>query len=132
VIEQGIVLLVQSSAEVSALAASGGYMSMLPKDMELPSWTQQTVTEPGDYTLTGSSGLCNRLFQIDVYADDPDQCVDLARAIDRVLDGFRGVLNDADSTVVQGIFRENMTAIFDSASRSYRRILEYRVRYEQG
>jgi hypothetical protein len=117
---------------VAAIAATGGYLQVLPKDLELPSWTQQLITEETDYTLLDVVNLRQRRIQIDCYADDPDDCIALANAIDAVVNGYHGTLTDADSTVVQGIFQSTAFGFYDGASRSYRRTLEYDVWFDQG
>lgn len=127
-IEEGLVKLVQGDASVAAIAtAGGGFLVDLPKNQTLPSWTHQVITGPGEYTLTGRQSLRKRRVQIDCFAADPDDAVNLAAAIDAVLDGFRGTLTDADSTVVQGCFRSDLIDFFDDAPRTNRRMLEYEI-----
>jgi hypothetical protein len=130
VIEEGIALLVQGAPAVSEIAVSGGgFLATIPKDLSLPSWTQQCISEPVDYTLDGTIGINDRHMQIDCYAEDPDQCLELAAAIDTVLSGYRGTLADADAITVYGCFRINQIDIFDPSSRSFRRVLEYKILY---
>ncbi len=131
-IEQGLAKLVQGTPAVAAIAATGGYLQVLPKDLKLPSWTHQMITEEAAYTFLNVVDLRRRRVQIDCYADDPDDCVALANAIDAVLSGYHGTLTDADSTVVQGIFQSTAIDFFDAASRSFRRALEYDVWFNQG
>lgn len=127
-IEQGLVLLVQGNAGVAAIAASGGFLGALPKDFTLPSWSYIVVSDPVDYELLGPVALgCTRI-QIDCYGAAPADAINLAAAIDAVLNGYHGTLTDPDSTVVQGCFRLNKIDFFDDDARNYRRMLEYEFR----
>jgi hypothetical protein len=130
VIDDGIVLLVQTDPTVAAQCIIGGFYLSLPKGTPLPSWTYQVISEVTDYTLRGRTDLMPRRLQIDVYSMDGAEAINLTRAIDNVLSGWKGVLPDAQATVVQGIFRENELDFFDDASRTYRRMLEFFVNYE--
>jgi hypothetical protein len=133
VIEQGLVLLIQGDPGVSAIAATGGYFAELPKDSAgeitagLPSWTYAFVTDGSEYTLDGTEGPHYPRIQFDCYGNKAAECIALANAIHKVLSGYHGILNDADSTRVQGIFFENKIDFFDSTSRTPRRMIEYYV-----
>lgn len=129
-IEDGIVMLVQSDPEVFALCPLGGFYATLPKGTPLPSWSYQVVSEVTEYTLRGRTNLMPRRLQIDVYAADGAVCQHLARAIDNVLSGWKGVLPDAQATVVQGSFSDDKHDFFDDASRTWRRALEFFINYE--
>ena len=131
-IEQGLAKLVQSNPAVAAIAQNGGFLQMLPKDFPLPSWTQQLIVENTYYSLTSVTGVRKRRIQIDCYAVDADGVVALADAIDLVLSGYHGTLSDLDNTVVQGVFQNNAIDFFDAASRTYRRVLDYDVWFNQG
>jgi len=127
-IEEGIVALVQGTPAVAAIAPAGGFLgTAFPKDSDLPTWTHLTVSEPGQYTLSGRQSLTKRRMQIDCYANDPDSVVLLAQAIDAVLDGYRGTLPDDDSTVVQGCFRTDLQDFHGDDTRTSRRMLEYEI-----
>lgn len=126
-IEQGIVKLVQSDAAVLALCPVGGFLSILPEGQVLPSWTYFVVSDPGHYVLDQVSVFGDARVQIDAYGNTAAEAMALAKAIDDVLSGYKGVLADADSTRVAGIFRSNKIDFFDPDSRTYRRLLEYTV-----
>jgi hypothetical protein len=125
-IEQGLALLVQGNGAVAAIAAAGGgFMGTLPKDFTLPSWSYVIVSDPVDYELTGPVALGSTRIQIDCYGANGADAIRLAKAIDAVLNGYRGTMTDADSTFVQGCFRTNKIDFFDDNARNYRRMLEY-------
>jgi hypothetical protein len=126
VIEQGLALLVQGNAGVAAIAAAGGgFLDTLPKDFPLPSWSYSIVSDPVDYELSGPVSLGSTRIQIDCYGATGADAIRLAKAIDTVLNGYRGKMTDPDTTNVQGCFRTNKIDFFDDAARNYRRMLEY-------
>jgi hypothetical protein len=126
-IEDGIVQLVQSDAAVLAICPVGGFYATLPKGMPLPCWSYIVVSEVADYSLVARTDLTPRRLQIDTYAMEGAEALNLARAIDNVLSAYKGTLPDTQQTVVQGCFRSNELDFFDDASRTYRRLLEYEV-----
>jgi len=128
-IEDGIAQLVQTDPTVASQCVFGGFWLALPKGTPLPSWSFTVVSEVTDYTLAGRTDLTPRRLQIDVYALDGAEALNLARAIDNVLSGYHGVLPDAQATVVQGAFRENEIDFFDDVSRTYRRMIEFFIHY---
>ncbi len=131
-IEQGIVALVQGDPTVSGIASTGGFAANLPKDHPLPSWTHKGVTEKPSYTFKGPVNVRPRRLQIDCYGYVFADCILLADAIDAVLSGFSGTLTDPDSTFVQGCFRTNQIDFeLDTASRTFRRMIEYELWFEK-
>jgi len=126
-------VLVQGTPAVAAIAASGGFLGQLPKDMVLPSWTYLYVGGTPDHTLAGERGPRHRRLQIDCYAYDQAGTITLASAIDVVLNNFRGTLSDPDSTFVQSCLMEQepMDFPYDDASRTFRRMIEYEIWFNQ-
>ena len=130
-IEQGIVMLVQASAAVQAIAPGSGFFAEAPKDHALPLWTYVAVSELQPYALDGSNGFITRRVQINCDGAVAADCINLARAIDDVLSGYSGVLADPDTTRVHGCFRSNVVDFFDDPGRTSRRILEYEICFTQ-
>lgn len=130
-IEQGLVGLIEGNAAVRAIAPTGGFLAELPKDYPLPSWTHKTVSQPTSATLTSFKGTKMRRWQIDCYGAAAADAINLAQAIDGVLDGFRGTLGDPDATYVDSCLQSDLIDFFDDASRSYRRMLEYEIWFVQ-
>src|SRR5579884_169885 len=131
-LEQGLYELVQGDSTVASLASTGGYFGTLPKGTGLPSWAYTTVARQGTYTLGGKDGLVCKRLQIDCFgrgdpALGPADAVQLATAITNVLDDFRGTL--PNNVQVQWIQQIGEHDFFDTGARSYRRALEFYIRY---
>jgi hypothetical protein len=126
-IEEGLVKLLNGNSAVIALSPVGGFPGILPKDMALPSWAYTIVSDPENYTLKGTSGLGKVTVQIDIFGSSAADCINLGKAINAVLSGYAGILSDPDSTRIDSAFRSNKIDFFDSASRTYRRMLEYEI-----
>jgi hypothetical protein len=67
-IKQGLVLLVNSSSAVTAIAPAGGYLATLPKDATLPSWTYRWISDIPELTLQTPETLTRSRIQIDCVA----------------------------------------------------------------
>jgi hypothetical protein len=128
-IEQGVVMLVQNDPTVKALCTNGGYWLSLPKDPTFPSWCYHVISSYTEPTLGAQKLLTFERWQIDVFSNDGADCMELACAIDDVLNHFYGVLPDPDATYAQMIFRSDVTDFFDTTVRNYRRMLEYELHF---
>lgn len=135
-IEQALVTLVQGDAGVSGIAATGGYSIMIPKGTVLPTWSYTVISDKGGYTLAGADGLETVHVQIDCYGNTAAERILLAEAIDAVLDGYSGTIYDPSSpmsalAVIRGVFRLDKHDFFDFDSRTFRRLLEYELWFNQ-
>jgi hypothetical protein len=128
---QGIVQLVQENPVVLSICPLGGFYAILPEGQPLPSWTWIVVSDPGNYMLEGKSDLGMTRIQLDCFGDPNGRGADaiaLAKAIDTILSGFSGVLEDPEQTIVDSCFLSDLADFpEDPASRSFRRMLEYEV-----
>ena len=142
-IEQGIVLLIQSGLGAPPLAP-GGFAAQLPPNQISPdapmAWTWRSLSTPTAYTLEGPDGFGEWDVEIACHGNTMDDALILARAIDNILQppsngrsaSFQGQLTDPDSTIIQGIFNGAVAVDgFSDADRSYVRTLEYRIQYNQ-
>lgn len=129
-IEQGLVLLVQGDAGVSAIASKGGFLAQLPKDFQPPSWTYEVVSDPTEYELQGPVSQSSTRFQLKCYGVSGADAIRLAKAINDVLNGYHGTLTDPDATVVHGCFKTNTIDFYDDNARNYIRILEYLICFD--
>ena len=130
-IEEGITKLVQADPGVQAICTLGGWLIQLPDGTPLPSWTYLIVSLNDQYCLDGTHGYARLRLQIDCYGD-PEKASDsirLARAINNVLSGFKGTLDDVDQTIVYSCFRTDLKDEFNDTARNYRRTLEYELEF---
>ncbi len=126
-IEEGIVDLVQSNAGVQAIAATGGFLAEVEKGTTLPSWSYRIVSDDPELTLTTVGGLVRRRIEISSYGNSGADAISLAKAINTVLHGYSGTLADADHTKVDSCHRSDVMDFFDSAARTWRRMLEFEI-----
>jgi len=138
VIEQGLVILIQSGLSGLTPAVPGGFAVMLqPKDLisaAVPmAWTYRSIVSEPDYVLAGQTGYTALELQIDCHGLTMANAIGLARGIDAVLRGnYAGTLADPDHTVVYGIQRQGpFLDGYADANRSYVRTLEYKIQYAQ-
>lgn len=129
--ENGFAAYVQADATVRGIAPVGGFATQVPKDQPSPTWSYLVVSDVPEYTLAGPVSLSFRRVQVDCYGEDAEDCIRLAKAIDSVLSGYAGPLADTEQTNVQGCFRTSLLDFFDDAGRSYRRMLEYEIWFDQ-
>jgi hypothetical protein len=132
-IREGLVKLAQADAGVQAFCApsGGGFFGSLPKDQPLPSWSYSIISTVPSYTLGGRNPLTMVRWQVDLYAADPDSVVRFGAAFDKVFNGYSGLLPDTDVTVLQGAFLTDSMDYFDDLARTYRRMLEYEIYFNQ-
>lgn len=126
-VDIGISILVNSL--LSSPPFNGGFFATLPKGQSLPNWTYRSITDKPDTTLTTARGLAMRRLQIDVYGATAGDAITMAESIDQILHGYHGTLPDADVTWVGSCFRSDIEDFFDTAARTYRRMLEYEILY---
>ncbi len=131
-LEAGIVKLVMADTAVLALCQAGGYLVSLPKEPQFPTWTYQYFSDQSPVALQGEHGFVTRRLQIDCFGASGNDAILLARAIDKVLHGYKGTLSDPDATIVFGCFRSDLQdRPFDEAARNIRRMLEYEIDFHE-
>lgn len=135
-IEQGLVLLIQSGLG-SPPMAPGGFAAQLPKDQISASapmaWTYESIDSLPEYLLSGQSDWTEWRVRINCHGNVMADAINLARAIDRTLRGLSvGPLPDPDHTFVHGLYRESSFIDgFSDANRSFVRSFEYVIQYSQ-
>ena len=131
-VEEGLVNLVQSDPTVAGLTPNGGgFLATLPKDTNPPSWSYIFFGGKRPHGLRGERGLTQGRMQIDCYGNSGTDSVNLAAAIDAVLDSYSGTITDGSGSVIVDscMLSDTPSDYFDSAKRTYRRMLEYEVWY---
>jgi hypothetical protein len=137
-VEEGLCNLIKTGIASAYPSLTGGFPSQLPPNFISSanpwSWTWRSIISEPLYLLAGQDSLTSWEVQLDCHGFTMNHAQGLARAIDGVLRGsWAGVLTDADSTRVTGIFRlPSFVDGFSDANRSYVRSLEYKVIYYDG
>jgi hypothetical protein len=98
----------------------------MPQGIIDPSVVYHRITEVGDYSMEGDTGLLLARLQIDSWGQKADLASQLAGFVHDVLSGFRGI----DGTVnIQGIFLLTGREDFDSVAKMYRVSRDYETWY---
>lgn len=104
----------------------------LPQGQREPSIVYQRITGLGDHHMQGPSGLTRPRFQIDAYAQTPDDATRLADLVKARLDGYRGPMTAGSETVaVQGVFFDAERDGFDAGTGLYRVSRDYLMWFEE-
>ena len=77
------------------------YPVILPQGQVNPSLVYNRVSGLGSHHMQGPSGLSRPRYQIDAYAQTPDEANALADLVKFHLDGFQGLMGSVN---VQGVF----------------------------
>lgn len=128
-IEQGLVMLIQSRIGSPPMAV-GGFAGQLPTNLlGSPAYVYSVINDPANTTLRGTRGFGNRMMEFKCYGPSALLCQQLANAIDNVLDGFRcGTLPDPDATRVDSIIRtDRIGPTFSDSARNHMITLEYSI-----
>ena len=104
----------------------------LPQGQREPSIVYQRITGLGDHHMQGPSGLTRPRFQIDAYAQTPDDATRLADLVKARLDGYRGPMTAGSETVaVQGVFFDTERELYDGDLELYRISRDYLIWWEE-
>jgi len=107
----------------------------LPQGQREPSIVYQRITGLGDHHMQGPSGLTRPRFQIDAYAQTPDDATRLADLVKGRIDGYRGPMTAPTSppevVTVQGAFFETERESYDGDVEMYRVSRDYLIWWEE-
>lgn len=81
-----------ASAAVAALVADRVYPSLAPQGTPRPYLVLTSITDLAEAHMAGPGDVGESLWQIDCYADTPEDADSLALAVDDALDGFHGAI----------------------------------------
>jgi hypothetical protein len=130
-VEQGIYELVNADSGITALA-NGVYWVLAPKGAVVPYLVLSRVATGDTYTMDGSTGFRDGLFQVDCFATDYYTSRSISLAVRQLLESYRGNLPDANSTAVCGVFTEkDWDMPYEEGAKGfvYRALLQFRVWY---
>jgi uncharacterized protein DUF3168 len=122
--------LLLADPTVNTLCAGRIYPVRLPQNMRAPSLVYVRVFDFSDYHMQGDSGLQRVSMQLDSWAGEPDDSVELADAAADALTGFRGrVVFDSSFIDVRGIFQSNGRDLADDVTQLFRMSRDFTIRY---
>lgn len=132
-------LISQNAAVIAAGAAERVYAMRADQNAQEPFIVFQRTDSDRWRSINGPSGVAQAWIQIDVYAEQYYTAKDLAYAIEKQLDGFRGLVPFGDNSPqdvikIAGIALQNDLDIFDQTDQPYlqRNSASYLVTYHQG
>lgn len=138
-IEKGLLQLMASDAGVQALVGQNVYWVLAPKGQPVPYVVLSRVTTKDSYDMVGTTGLREGVFQVDCYASGAGNIGyyasrAIAKAVRNLLENFKGVLPDTDSTDVQAVFTDkdwDMPYQEGAKGFVFRALLHFRVHFEE-
>lgn len=126
--------LISTNAGVIATGATAGSFAQLQANNSYPGWTYENITRQVNSGLQFVKGMNTIRWQVDCFGSPGGQgndCISLAYAIENCLVGFVGVLPDVDATQVNFCELIDQHDFFDSAARSFRRMIEFEIIFFQ-
>jgi hypothetical protein len=133
-IDGGLMQLISTNAGVIAAGGTFGSFLQLQTNNTYPGWTYENITDDSDSGLQFVIGMVTIRWQVDCFGSPSGQgndAIALAEAIRKALVGFVGTLPDVDETQVNFCKLIDKHDFFDSAARSFRRMIEFEVIYFQ-
>lgn len=98
----------------------------LPQDQVEPSVVYNSISESGDYSMSGDSGLGRVRMQVDAWAQTSDAATLLANA---VYDRLTGARDTVDSVSIHGAFLDSGRDDYDDVTKLYRRSRDFIIWY---
>ncbi len=134
-IENAIYALLSTNTGFMAVAGTRIYQTILPQAVVYPCVSFQAVTGASDYVMEGASGLASVRMQFDLFADDPDDLLDLKAAVMNALSAYRGSVG-SPPTKIQGAFRESERDNYESplseaGLRVWSKSLDFNIWFEE-
>ena len=125
-IRPALKVLLLSNSELSTMIGGNRiYPGKLPQGlMPTAAVVYNEISNEGDYTLDGPSGLARPRYQVDGWAKLADDAHRLGLLIQETLTGYKGTVSfgsnsPQSSVVVRGIFMESSRSIWDDPSGLY-------------
>ena len=128
-IESGLVSLLKSDPEISALVGSRVYPVIVPATATYPCLSYHTVSKPPEVTLDKSAQETARI-QIDCWGNSYSSVKALQQKLHTLLDGFLGTC--PDGTDISLCTRDIEGDYWESDAKVFRCLSEYLVEYPSG
>jgi len=110
-----------ADAAIVAVVVDRVYALRIPQGVKASSIVVTRVSGPGDYHLSGPSGLINARIQIDAWAITADAAATLANLVKDRIDGYRGTMGTGGNIItVHGVFVADLREDYDDEAELYR------------
>ncbi len=115
-------LLLANSELSTVVGGERIYPGQMPQGERSSSIVYSEVSDVGDYTLDGPTGLARPRYQVTAWAKTADAAAALGLLIKQVLDGYRGTVSfgahsPQDTVVVRGVFMDASRDLYDDAAK---------------
>lgn len=132
-VEHAIVDKLKGSAAVNAIVGQRIAPWESTQSLTLPNITYLRVSSNREHIMAGSDGFCHAMIQIDCWAATYSAAKDLAEAVRRTLDGYKGTVQGHYIGVIQNTMDRDVPQRLSTGSeRSLFRVLqEYRVSFRE-
>jgi len=98
----------------------------LPQGQVEPSVVYHKITEIGDYSMQGDTGLSHMRIQFDSWAQTADAANQLSNAVHTRLSGVTALMDDVE---IQGVFLDNGRDDYDDVALMFRSSRDYIIWY---
>lgn len=122
-IESAFRTLLANDAAVAALVSARIYPRKLPQNPTLPALTYFRVSTLSEFSHDGPA-LEGPLFQVSVWSKSAEQAQQLALAVKRAANGFRGFVGGVE---IGGTFLRNHFELYEDTTEIYHHPLDFRV-----
>lgn len=128
---EGFFALCMQDADISALIGSRLYPELLPENPTLPAATYYVAGGNAEPTFD-TSGLQQIRIHVDAHALTYKDAVAVRQAFKKLLNGYRGVLPDADQTFLElGLYIGPTDSPFGRTARQFRLGGEFYLKFNE-
>lgn len=126
-----------ADAGIAAIVATRAYPGELPQGVRSTSLVYNTISEQGDYHMSGPSGLALCRMQIDAWAQTPDDAAVLANLVKERMDDLRqttlsyGSASPQEQATIQSAFLDTGRMDYDAQADMRRVSRDYIIWYEE-
>lgn len=127
-IEEGLIAYLTTHPLLVVMQETRVYPDRLPQAPTLPATVFFSVSDPSEYSHSGTSAWKQQRFQFDCWADNPLDAIRLKNTLRDALSGYRGMMGN---TEIYAAFAENSRTFDDDETGLFRRILEINFEYRE-
>jgi len=125
-IEDAIYSKLSGTSGITALVGRRIYPVVLPQKCKLPAITYDKVSDPQIHTMGSESNPCHPRFTIHVWGETLKNVIDIAEQVKTALKYYTGTIA---SMIIQRIYYDNETDIYEPQTETYHRALDFLIWY---